>query len=206
MYLLAKLVNGEELEFEITQNICVIGRSSKCDVVIPHEGMSRQHCQIENADGEIFVTDLGSTNGVHIDGQRIEPHKKVSYATYLSLSFGAVQNLTIDLEGAPSGSIKNSSDSADRYNNTSMKTTVFVGKTQTTPVKETQGTSPEVLKAKPKADTKEKSKTFMVNAMAILIVLAAVYWYATKEDSPVEDFTPKSSGPKTNANKNYEAF
>lgn len=206
MYFLAKLVNGEELEFDITQNTCVIGRSSKCDVVIPHEGMSRQHCQIENVDGEIFVTDLGSTNGVHIDGQRIEPHKKVSYATYLSLSFGAVQNLTIDLEGVSSGSIKNGPDSGDRYNNTSMKTTVFVGKTQTTPVKEVQATSPDALKAKPKADSKEKSKTFMVNAMAIMIVLAAVYWYATKEDVPTEDFTPRSSGQKTNANKNYDSF
>lgn len=203
MYLLAKLVNGEELEFEITQSICVIGRSSKCDVVIPHEGMSRQHCQIENVDGEIFITDLGSTNGVLIDGQKIEPHQKKSYATFLSLSFGAVQNLTIDLEAASTGSIKKSSESQDGHNSTNLKTSVLLGKTHTS-VKENHSSSYETSKVKPKVDPKEKSKTMAVNILAVLIVLAAVFWYATKEDVPSQDFAPSQSGPKSN--NNYDSF
>lgn len=87
-----------------------------------------------------------------------------------------------------------------------MKTSVFVGKTQTTPIKETASVTQDSIKAIPKANPKEKSKTMMVNAMAVLIVLAAVFWYATKEDAPVQDYQPQSSGTKTKANKDYESF
>src|SRR5688500_8912127 len=102
MHIQAKLVNGEVIEQFVDSNICVIGRSSKCDVVIPHEGMSRQHCQIELVNGEYFVTDLGSTNGVLIDNLKIEPHQKIPYQTFLPLSFGAVQNLVIQEEAGTS--------------------------------------------------------------------------------------------------------
>ena len=95
MNLSAVMVTGEQLNFKTSKNSCIIGRSSTCDFVIPHEGMSRQHCLVELIDGELFVTDLGSTNGVMIDGERIPPNKKTPYATFLSLSFGAVQNLSI---------------------------------------------------------------------------------------------------------------
>ena len=36
--------------------------------------MSRQHCAIERRDGRYFVTDLGSTNGVVVDGQRVDDY------------------------------------------------------------------------------------------------------------------------------------
>src|SRR4051812_22273277 len=93
-----KLLDGETLEFNVRESICTIGRSSKCNVVIPHDGVSRQHCQLDVENGEVFVTDLGSTNGVLIDGTRIEPNKRTKFQTYLPLSFGPVQSLMVDLE------------------------------------------------------------------------------------------------------------
>lgn len=98
MRLSIKLMNGELIEQSVDSDVIVIGRSSKCTVQIPHEGMSRQHCQLEVVNGEIFVTDLNSTNGVFIDNNRIEPNRRVPYNTFFQLSFGAVQNLQIDLE------------------------------------------------------------------------------------------------------------
>lgn len=98
MRLTIKLMNGELIEQSVDSDVVVIGRSAKCTVQIPHEGMSRQHCQLEVVNGEIFVTDLNSTNGVFIDNNRIEPNQRVPYNTFFQLSFGAVQNLQIDLE------------------------------------------------------------------------------------------------------------
>lgn len=97
MHLSLTLINGEEFEFDINSSKFIIGRSNKCDLVVSHEGISRQHLQFEISGGEIFITDLGSTNGVLVDGERIPPHVRTPYFTYLSLSFGAVSACIVEL-------------------------------------------------------------------------------------------------------------
>ncbi len=98
MRLICKLIDGEELVFEISKPSFVIGRSTQADVVIPHEGMSRKHCLIENKNGQFFITDLESANGVFIDDKRIAPSTPTPVPEYLNLSFGAVQSLRIEQE------------------------------------------------------------------------------------------------------------
>lgn len=102
MHITVKLLDGEILEFSHEGKSAIIGRSPKCDIVIPHDGVSRQHCRIDLENGEFFVTDLASTNGVMIDGRKILPNKKTLFQTYLPLSFGPVQSLTL-LEESPAG-------------------------------------------------------------------------------------------------------
>lgn len=53
----------------------VIGRSRNCEVVLEDTGVSRRHAELRpDADGWV-VSDLGSTNGVRVNGQDIhEPH------------------------------------------------------------------------------------------------------------------------------------
>lgn len=97
MVLNVVLITGEKLNFKVDKPTCIVGRSSQCDVVIPHEAVSRKHCQIEFKDGELYVTDLGSINGVSIDGQKITPNRPVVFQTFFTLSFGAVQSLNVDL-------------------------------------------------------------------------------------------------------------
>jgi FHA domain len=48
-----------------------IGRTGASDVVLPEAQVSRNHCQVHVTDGQVIVTDLGSTNGTFVDGQRI---------------------------------------------------------------------------------------------------------------------------------------
>jgi len=40
-----------------------------------NRGVSRVHCQLEYRDGQIVVTDLGSTNGTYLGGKRLEPNQ-----------------------------------------------------------------------------------------------------------------------------------
>lgn len=48
-----------------------IGRGSNCEVRILDLKMSRQHCAIERQGSEWLVHDLGSTNGIKLDGSRV---------------------------------------------------------------------------------------------------------------------------------------
>ena len=49
-----------------------IGRSSPAEVVLPHKSISREHCIVGLANDELIVTDLNSTNGTYVDGERIK--------------------------------------------------------------------------------------------------------------------------------------
>ena len=49
----------------------VIGRSRDCDIVLEDTGVSRRHAELRHGPGGWTVTDLGSTNGVRVNGQDI---------------------------------------------------------------------------------------------------------------------------------------
>lgn len=48
----------------------LIGRTPPCDIVLPGNSVSRQHCRVELVGDQVSVTDLGSTNGTFVNGQR----------------------------------------------------------------------------------------------------------------------------------------
>jgi len=48
-----------------------IGRAPPADIVLSDRQVSRSHCLVELADGGLRVSDLNSTNGTFIDGERI---------------------------------------------------------------------------------------------------------------------------------------
>lgn len=48
-----------------------IGRAAPADVIIGDARVSRIHCLVEQVDGQLRVTDLGSTNGSFVDGERV---------------------------------------------------------------------------------------------------------------------------------------
>jgi FhaA, N-terminal domain/FHA domain len=49
----------------------VIGRSRECDVVLSDQNVSRKHAEVRPSGGRWIVKDLGSTNGVKVNGRRI---------------------------------------------------------------------------------------------------------------------------------------
>ncbi len=48
-----------------------VGRSHDCDVVLDDAGVSRRHAEIRPAPGGWTLADLGSTNGVRVNGQEL---------------------------------------------------------------------------------------------------------------------------------------
>ncbi len=50
----------------------LIGRGNDCDLVLPERQVSRHHVRITHEGDRYILHDLGSKNGTHINGQRIE--------------------------------------------------------------------------------------------------------------------------------------
>ena len=61
---------GRRLRLETTP--LIVGRDASCGLVLASPDISRRHCRVELVGGEVFVTDLNSTNGAYIDGKRID--------------------------------------------------------------------------------------------------------------------------------------
>ncbi|MBV1936930.1 FHA domain-containing protein, partial [Streptomyces sp. BV286] len=59
-------VNGTR--HQISRPTLVLGRSTEADVRIDDPGVSRRHCEIRTGTPST-VQDLGSTNGIVVDGQ-----------------------------------------------------------------------------------------------------------------------------------------
>jgi hypothetical protein len=50
----------------------LVGRHPACNVRLDSLRVSRHHCFLIHENGEVTVRDLGSTNGIRINGQRVE--------------------------------------------------------------------------------------------------------------------------------------
>jgi pSer/pThr/pTyr-binding forkhead associated (FHA) protein len=58
--------------FPITKDRFVIGRGKQSsDLTLKDPNVSRQHAMIEFQNGVYFMVDMGSTNGIEYNGQRI---------------------------------------------------------------------------------------------------------------------------------------
>lgn len=71
--MLARLVALDEgPDIPVDRAMLVVGRHPRCDARLDSIRVSRQHCCMTAVDGELEVRDLGSTNGIRINGQRVE--------------------------------------------------------------------------------------------------------------------------------------
>jgi pSer/pThr/pTyr-binding forkhead associated (FHA) protein len=52
----------------------VAGRAPECDVVLADAGVSRRHATFTRSGGRYLLRDLGSVNGVYVNGQRAKEH------------------------------------------------------------------------------------------------------------------------------------
>jgi hypothetical protein len=64
------LLVGEDKRTVVSGDPFVIGRSRECDLVLDDPNVSRRHAELRREDGGWAVRDLGSTNGIKLNGQR----------------------------------------------------------------------------------------------------------------------------------------
>ena len=61
-------------KFNLNQSALTIGRSSKSDVQVDQESVSRSHAKIINTGKTIILRDLGSTNGTYVNDELIDEY------------------------------------------------------------------------------------------------------------------------------------
>jgi hypothetical protein len=70
------IVLAEGKRLVVAPGGAVIGRSRECDIVLADSNVSRRHAEIRPSGGQGWlIQDLGSTNGVRVNGRAVEgPH------------------------------------------------------------------------------------------------------------------------------------
>lgn len=57
---------------QVDRDLVTLGRSKDCDVTIDDASVSRRHAEIRREDDALWIVDLGSTNGIEVNGRRVE--------------------------------------------------------------------------------------------------------------------------------------
>src|SRR3954452_25597310 len=92
-------------DIPLDRAMLVVGRHPQCHARIDSIRVSRRHCCMTQDQGEVVVCDLGSTNGIRINGQRVEmgrlrPGDELSIAHIrYRLDHGQVSDATLAEEG-----------------------------------------------------------------------------------------------------------
>ncbi len=218
-----KLISGEVVQHNVKSDIVTIGRSKNCTIVANYEGISRNHCEIDFENGEIFVTDLASTNGVFIDGTKIEPNIKTQYQTYLTLSVGSIQSITIEFDDKTGIKTQNPFESLPNAGQKSSQPKEETNLTKTAAYSPPPMSSNSEIKVKSKKSTtqitsstqasikipnkkKEKKNSLLTNIVAVLLLIGAIAWYARKDRNIEKISTPEEKISPVNNENNFEQF
>jgi len=86
LYIIGGPIKGES--FTLNDDVTTIGRSSDNDICISDIGSSRHHAKFVKKDDRIFITDLKSSQGVFIDGEKIAPGLEVELKKDMTLMIG----------------------------------------------------------------------------------------------------------------------
>ena len=60
------------MEYDLDRDCVTMGRGPGVDLAFDDPAMSRQHAAVDYAEGGFKVRDLGSTNGLRINGNRVQ--------------------------------------------------------------------------------------------------------------------------------------
>lgn len=188
--------DSEPKTFSVAKHSLIIGRSPSCDIPLIIEGISRQHCRIEYKNGDLFLTDLGSTNGVFIDGRRIQPKTPIRYQTFLPLSIGAIPNVMIELPDI------------SRYGTEQLLPGVEVVSPGDHPGTESLTRTKLVPRNFPKRNprppipVRREEKSNFTNILALLILVGGVYYFFTNFKEQPKEQIPEPLKTKKNINDN----
>lgn len=74
--------------YPIKQKSFVIGRSVSCHVAVKSSELSREHCRVEIEGKTVYLTDLGSSNGVFVDNVQLPANTRTRYLLTQQLQMG----------------------------------------------------------------------------------------------------------------------
>ncbi|MBP9085617.1 MAG: DUF4388 domain-containing protein [Kofleriaceae bacterium] len=86
---------GGEFPVRLNREI-IIGRSSDLDMVLVEDMVSRRHAKISSSKDEVFIQDLGSTNGTFVNGEKIAGRARLSEGDRILLGTSIIRVVSVD--------------------------------------------------------------------------------------------------------------
>lgn len=83
--------NEEKARFAIEPGEYIVGRDSTCHIVVDAEQVSRHHARLTFHSFELLVEDLGSANGVYIDGVQVQIPTRVRPGQEVQIGSARIQ-------------------------------------------------------------------------------------------------------------------
>ena len=71
-YAFLEIMDEERRRITLGEKDIIIGRTSECDIQIMANNVSRRHARISYTNEEYRIEDLGSTNGLYVNGVKVE--------------------------------------------------------------------------------------------------------------------------------------
>ncbi len=92
----------------IDRAVILVGRSGNCDVVITgSRRISRRHCCLVQSDDRFYIRDLGSTNGVWVNGRRVDSVARISAGDLVAIG-------DVEFRFLPDGAVRDLPESGAR--------------------------------------------------------------------------------------------
>lgn len=98
---------AESFSYFVEKESVSIGRAETNDFFVPHTELSRNHCILKLSNDQLHIHDLGSKNGVYVDGVRIPANVDHPISIQSSITLSRVLLLTFYQKP---GSIRSHSD------------------------------------------------------------------------------------------------
>ncbi|MDR1268259.1 MAG: FHA domain-containing protein [Planctomycetaceae bacterium] len=93
----------------------IIGRADDCHLKPRSELISRYHCAVISEEGYVAIRDLGSKNGIYLNGERVSMEHELKNGDKLGI--GPLEffvHLTIDVKGQKKPKVESISDAVTR--------------------------------------------------------------------------------------------
>ena len=81
------MIYGMDLgrKFDLVQPVTVIGRSTKADIQVDQESISRQHAEVLVEGTKVSVRDLESTNGTYVNDEPVEGKYQLRHGDFVKI-------------------------------------------------------------------------------------------------------------------------
>jgi pSer/pThr/pTyr-binding forkhead associated (FHA) protein len=90
---------GGEFPLRMNREI-IIGRSSDLDMVLVEDMVSRRHAKITTTDADIYIQDMGSTNGTFVNGEKIAGRARLTEGDRILVGTSIIKVVGVDAEMA----------------------------------------------------------------------------------------------------------
>lgn len=101
-------IDGIAQEFTVDlEKPFIIGRSQKCDVPYPQDGLSREHLKVHFEQNKFIVTDLGGVNGTYVDEKKVENEKTAEVYSFSQVRIANLYVLDLNFDDLPTNVSEN---------------------------------------------------------------------------------------------------